>query len=416
MDQEATSSSLAVPTDTEISEMDKLMSDGKRNYICNQPQLALKCFIELCEKIAKHYGQESGKCVEAYLYYGKTLLDIARMENGVLGPAIPETSEETEVDVDDETECTDVKDAAESTENGSLAEKADNVENQETKPNEVGEEVGEEVGDEEDAEEDEEVSNMELAWEMFELTSVICKRQLEEGQDKKSSKSNLAEAKYGLAQISLETERYEDAITDFKESLLIYDEILDDKSDRLLAEAHYNIALAYSFNKQYTEAITEFKDAVSILKANATVLETKIKESVEKAGKGKASAELEGWNKEIKELNEIISDMMAKIEDAHESKKLLDESIKTVKDAASAMFSSLSGPKSGFDNGFDNGFDDGFDSPLTDSTNTINDCSNKIRSMKRKNEEPSISCEKKIKPIPLDESKPIADNLSSSEN
>ena len=39
---------------------------------------------------AHHYGQQGKECLEAYLYYGKTLLEIARMENGVLGHAIKE--------------------------------------------------------------------------------------------------------------------------------------------------------------------------------------------------------------------------------------------------------------------------------------------------------------------------------------
>ena len=39
---------------------------------------------------AYHYGQQGKECLEAYLYYGKTLLEIARMENGVLGHAIKE--------------------------------------------------------------------------------------------------------------------------------------------------------------------------------------------------------------------------------------------------------------------------------------------------------------------------------------
>ena len=85
-----TETATVLPTTEDVCEMDKLMSDGKRNYICNQPHLALDCFVEVCEKLSKWYGQESDKCVDAYLFYGKTLLDIARLENGVLGHAIKE--------------------------------------------------------------------------------------------------------------------------------------------------------------------------------------------------------------------------------------------------------------------------------------------------------------------------------------
>jgi len=401
------SSSMPIPSDVEIKEMDKLMSDGKRNYICNQPQLALDCFVELCEKLARFYGQESEQCVEAYLYYGKTLLDIARMENGVLGQAIPEGEEAEQKDVEESENDKEVEE--EKGDGNNVPEEKDGENTVEADKSKEKDEVGlngavDCQNSDEEEDESDEVSNMELAWEMFELTSVICKRQLnEDGHNIKGVKSTLADAKHGLAQISLETERYDDAVTDFNECLSIYEEILEDKNDRLVAEAHYNIALALSFDKKYAESIKEFEKAVSILKARVSHFESKVKESEEKGGKEKAPVELEEWKKEINELNDlIVSDMMPKIEDAHESKKLLDESIKTVKNAASEMFSSLCGMK--------NGFDDGFDAPLT-NTEVINDCSSKIRSVKRKNEELPELSEKKIKQTPSDESSSLENNL-----
>lgn len=37
---------------------------------------------------AKAYGETAKECAEAYFYYGQSLLDLARMETGVLGNAL----------------------------------------------------------------------------------------------------------------------------------------------------------------------------------------------------------------------------------------------------------------------------------------------------------------------------------------
>jgi nuclear autoantigenic sperm protein len=37
---------------------------------------------------AKTYGETAKECAEAYFYYGQSLLDLARMETGVLGNAL----------------------------------------------------------------------------------------------------------------------------------------------------------------------------------------------------------------------------------------------------------------------------------------------------------------------------------------
>ena len=37
---------------------------------------------------AKAYGETAKECADAYFCYGQALLDLARMENGVLGNAL----------------------------------------------------------------------------------------------------------------------------------------------------------------------------------------------------------------------------------------------------------------------------------------------------------------------------------------
>ena len=58
-----------------------------------------------------------------------------------------------------------------------------------------------------------------------------------------------------------------------------------------------------------------YKLAVSILESRIAELEKNVKEAEEKGGKGKASPDLEEWEKEISELRDLVLlDMVAKVQ------------------------------------------------------------------------------------------------------
>ncbi|XP_057300219.1 protein HGV2-like [Hydractinia symbiolongicarpus] len=418
--EEKPSSSKPEPSEEDVKTLQELMSAGKRHLICGEYQVALDCFVGLCEKLANVYGQTADECAEAYLYYGKTLLELARLENGVLGmKEAPEDDEEEEEDVNDdedgETEQEnqedeiktekpkdehsnkDAKDAGNENvttekgqsksenENGSEIAKTKNESKESSSTTETKEEADSKLED--SGEED--VSNMQLAWEMFELTAFICIRMLKMGSKKeKEAKLTLAEAKYGLAQISLETEHYMEAKNDFTDCLEYYKEVLDDPTDRRLAEVHYNIALSVSFDKQFDEAIKQYKCAVELLEKRVANLEEKVKAAEDKGGKEKATSEQEEWNKEIDELKELIkSDMMAKIEDAEDMKAQAEKSAQVIKEATKNVFDSLNS----------NGFDKGFEELKNIATAEVHDISSKVRSAKRPSDDEEKSEPKKLK-------------------
>ena len=45
---------------------------------------AVTTLATACEKFGKLYGETAKECGEAYFYYGKALLEMARMEAGVI--------------------------------------------------------------------------------------------------------------------------------------------------------------------------------------------------------------------------------------------------------------------------------------------------------------------------------------------
>merc|ERR1712126_268158 len=72
---------------------------GKRNLLVSDIPLAVSSLGEACELFTKVYGETAPECAETYFYYGKALLEMARLESGVLGNAldgVPEGEEEAE--------------------------------------------------------------------------------------------------------------------------------------------------------------------------------------------------------------------------------------------------------------------------------------------------------------------------------
>ena len=197
-----------------------------------------------CELLSAQFGETAKECAESYYYYGKALLELSRLESGVLGNALDGVPEE-----DDEANNSKIEDPAKMTadekdeveekvgealeENFVSLEKKDEKTEKEKKKEESKEgeasgskkdetedkgmeegddsqeEEGEDAEDEEmdadkstaeaaegddagekaemkESEEDEEPSNLQLAWEMLELAKVVYTKQIETGEGKKS--------------------------------------------------------------------------------------------------------------------------------------------------------------------------------------------------------------------------------------
>ncbi|XP_023195985.1 nuclear autoantigenic sperm protein isoform X1 [Xiphophorus maculatus] len=94
------SSTAAAETSGDVmEEAKKLIGTGKRHLVMGDVVSAVNVFQEACSMLAAKYGDTADECGEAFFLCGKSLLELARMENGVLGNAlegVPEESEEEE--------------------------------------------------------------------------------------------------------------------------------------------------------------------------------------------------------------------------------------------------------------------------------------------------------------------------------
>uniref|UniRef100_A0A8C8HYZ9 Nuclear autoantigenic sperm protein n=2 Tax=Oncorhynchus tshawytscha TaxID=74940 RepID=A0A8C8HYZ9_ONCTS len=342
-----------------MEEANKLIGTGKRHLVMGDVVSAVNYLQEACGMLAKRYGDTADECGEAFFLCGKALLELARMENGVLGNAltgVPEEEEE-EKPKDSNIESTDnvdektrddlrvqVYDAMAEEEksgenadsdkntveetgggeegqtvnghvNGSdttngeekvIGEKGDKAETKESSDNPEEEDGDGEDGEEKEDSEDEEVGNLQLAWEMLEVAKVIYKR-------KKGKEDQLlaAQAHLNLGEVAAESGNYTQAVDDFQECLSLQLKHLASDS-RLLAETHYQLGLTLCSDCQYSQAIEHFNHS-------ARVIKSRLAKVLEKAGGPEVAPE---ERKEMEELKALLPEIQEKVEDATVGQKM----------------------------------------------------------------------------------------------
>nr|XP_060629359.1 nuclear autoantigenic sperm protein isoform X1 [Anolis sagrei ordinatus]XP_060629360.1 nuclear autoantigenic sperm protein isoform X1 [Anolis sagrei ordinatus]XP_060629362.1 nuclear autoantigenic sperm protein isoform X1 [Anolis sagrei ordinatus] len=90
-------------------EAKKLLGLGQKNLVMGDIPAAVNAFQEAASLLGGKYGETADECAEAFFFYGKSLLELARMENGVLGNALEgvQVEEEEEKTEDATVESTD---------------------------------------------------------------------------------------------------------------------------------------------------------------------------------------------------------------------------------------------------------------------------------------------------------------------
>jgi len=311
-----------------------LLTSGKRHLLASSIPLAVSDLAQSCELLSKVFGETAVECAEAYYYYGRALLEVSRLESGVLGNALDGVDMEAEEAAPGgEADMVEDPDKMTKDEKLEVEEKVaealeENFENhdriarthspvdedegegesmdqdEEEKPVEEGEKepAGKTGEDKPESMEDEDPSNLQLAWEMFELAKVVYSKTGETatGDGKTESVSKLCDCYLGLGEVSLENENYTQAVADFTQCLVIRKANLPPDS-RSIAEAHYQLGVAQALHGKYEDAESCLSSAIEVLEARVANLR-KMETSHNIA-------------KEITDLEVLVAEIVEKISD-----------------------------------------------------------------------------------------------------
>lgn len=97
----ATASPRSSPTKKEIDVATMALNQfaqGKRHLLVSDIPSAVNSLQEACKLLAEQYGETAPECGDAYFCYGKALLEMARLESGVIGNALDGVPEGDDAD------------------------------------------------------------------------------------------------------------------------------------------------------------------------------------------------------------------------------------------------------------------------------------------------------------------------------
>jgi len=343
------------------------LAQGKRNLIVQDIKSAVESLEKACSMFAEEFGETADECGESYYCYGSALLELARLETGVIGVGegeSTETSEDEQGDSEEDKEKEESKEnECEPKTNGHAASKPeeskdkaeadkeeikdDDAEMEETDEDKENDEPAEDGNDEEveaDPAEEEEIPNLQLAWEVLELAKNIFYRQSKTSID---MENKLSETYLKLGEVSLESENYVQSIEDLCQCLFIRQKNLP-SDDRKIAEVHYQLGNSYSFDKQYMKGKFQYDLSLKVLNERID----KLKEAIAARIDGKQAPVSEKADAfyteegEIEEIQKILPEIAEKIADMEDLEKEVKVSaavspglVKAIRNTAQAVSS-----------------------------------------------------------------------------
>ena len=84
-----------VNSDEEFEKAQKTFQSGKKNLFLNKYDESVNNIGEACKIYSAKFGELDPQCAEVYFFYGRALLELARVENTVLGNALNGVPEDT---------------------------------------------------------------------------------------------------------------------------------------------------------------------------------------------------------------------------------------------------------------------------------------------------------------------------------
>ncbi|KAF9269063.1 hypothetical protein L218DRAFT_851954 [Marasmius fiardii PR-910] len=298
---------------------------AKRAFALKKYEQSVEYYARALEVVTEEVGEDSPQVADLYFSYGKALLENAIVQNAVLGKE--QQQEEAASGSGNGPILSfsgDAEDAPEDSEDPAVDLFA------QTALDAAAVAVAENEGEEEEDGEPEDDFN--AAWEVFEMARSIYEKQKNASGSDENVSLKLADAYIALGDVSLETEKFDQAITDYESALSLKKNLLP-FSSRQIAEAHYKLCIVLDLTsgrladaiihaQQALESIQTRLDELRAAQSNPPKPTAESKSDTKGKGKGKAESEesvhtltpaqIEG---EIKELTGLQEDLALKVEE-----------------------------------------------------------------------------------------------------
>lgn len=372
------------PTDAPNVEptIESAIEHAKRAFALKKFEQAIEHYATALELMTEKVGEDSPEIADLYFSYGKALLENAIAQSSVLG------KEQVEKQGD-------VEEPATINGKGPILSFSGDAEDGDDPAVDLFEHAAKTIAeaeaaaddDDDDDEEDdgEPEDDFNAAWEVLDLARAIYDKQNDQDGDEEV-KLKLADTYIALGDVSLETEKFDMAITDYEAGLALKTQLLP-ISSRQIAEAHYKLSMVLDLTPgRLSEAITQAEKALQSVESRLAELRDGLSgqlppiaeiEEPSAKGKGKATARLvrddlvQKMSKpqieaEIKELSELRDDLALKVE---ELKTTPSESAETSAPALAAQ-------------ALDKELNGGSSAPPTSAPPVVNDLTSMVKKKK----------------------------------
>ncbi|KAF7309196.1 SHNi-TPR domain-containing protein [Mycena kentingensis (nom. inval.)] len=312
---------LRSPAPAPAMDLATTIEHAKRAFALNKYEQAVEHYANALEIMTKEHGEEAPETADLYFSYGRALLENAIAQNSVLG----KDGDKGEGDEDEEKPDATAGNAPILSFSGDAEDTVDLFKDAEA----AADAEDDADVDGEGADDDEPEDDFNAAWEIFELARGLYAKQVDEKADDAALQMKLAETYLALGDVSLETEKFEQAITDYEAGLALKSKLLP-QSSRQLAEAHYKLSIVLDLTSgRLADAITQAEAALESIECRLALLRNpqtadsgdavpdpkgkgKAKQTADPSLAGMTPAQVEA---EMKELEGLKEDLAVKIDE-----------------------------------------------------------------------------------------------------
>ncbi|KAF9480542.1 hypothetical protein BDN70DRAFT_877537 [Pholiota conissans] len=242
------------------------VEQAKRAFALKKYEQAIDHYATALELVTKELGENAPETADLYFSYGKALLENAIVQSSVLGKE-QEQPEDAEAHDQPSGSGSGGKGPILSF-SGDADDTVDIFAQAAAEHDEDEDEEGEGEGEDGEPEDD-----FNAAWEVLDLARAIYEKQNEDSPDDEV-KLKLADTYIALGDVSLETEKFDQAISDFEAGLKLKIGLLP-VSSRQIAEAHYKLSMVLDLTSgRLSDAITHAEKALESVETRLAELRT----------------------------------------------------------------------------------------------------------------------------------------------